>query len=151
MKCDNVTTYDSFHWNWLQSCVCDDAIFVASCVCKIIEDEIQWPNVEKMREACQTLPHFPECIGFINGTLVEIRRPWDNLNHARWFNGRKKMYSMNNTVIIDHDGLFIHVDPGYPGSFHDVTILKYFNVYDEYHERFTQMDGYHKYFLDDPG
>jgi hypothetical protein len=39
-------------------------------------------------------------------------------------NGQKKMYSMNSTVIVDHDGLFIYVGQGYPGSFLDVTILR---------------------------
>jgi hypothetical protein len=44
MKCDNVTTYDSYHWNWSASSVCDDAIFVASCVCEAIGNEITWPD-----------------------------------------------------------------------------------------------------------
>jgi hypothetical protein len=34
------------------------------------------------------------------------------------------MYAFNNTVVIDHDGLFIYIDPGYPGSFHDVNCLR---------------------------
>jgi hypothetical protein len=39
-----------------------------------------------------------------------------------WFNGWKKMYFMNNMVVVHH-GLFIYLDVGYPCSFHDVTIL----------------------------
>ena len=27
-------------------------------------------------------------------------------------------------AVIDHDGLFIYVDPGYAGSFHDVNCLR---------------------------
>ena len=69
------------------------------------------------------IPSFPSCIGIIDGTLVKIRRPWKNPEHNKWFNGRKKMYCMNNIVIVDHHGLFIYVNPTYPGSFHDVSCL----------------------------
>ena len=65
------------------------------------------------------------CIGIIDGTLVKICRPWKNLEHGKWFNGRKKMYYMNNVVIIDHHGLFIYVDLGYPGLFHDVVAYRH--------------------------
>jgi hypothetical protein len=32
------------------------------------------------------------------------------------------MYTMNSTLVVDHDGLFLYVDPEYPGSFRHVTI-----------------------------
>ena len=123
MKCDNVITYDSYHWNWSTNSVCDDAIFIASYICKAISDEIRWPNLQERERLGKNLRHFPGCIGFIDGTLVELRRPWHNPNHTKWFNGRKKMYCMNNTVVVDHNGLFIHVDLGYPRSYHDVNIF----------------------------
>jgi hypothetical protein len=83
MKYDNVTTYDSYHWNWSASCVCDDAIFVASCVCEAIGSEIRWPDAQQRLRLERTLRQFQGCIGFIDGTLVEVRRPWQNPNHAR--------------------------------------------------------------------
>lgn len=33
------------------------------------------------------------------------------------------MYSMNSTVVVDHDGLFIYVAARYAGSFRDVSIM----------------------------
>ena len=36
----------------------------------------------------------------------------------------KKNYAMNNTVVVDHNGLFIYIYHGYPGSFHDVSCLR---------------------------
>jgi hypothetical protein len=36
---------------------------------------------------------------------------------------------MNNTVILDHRGLFIYMDIDYHGSYHNVTILRHSNVY----------------------
>ena len=47
MKCDNVTTYDYYHWNWSANSVCDDAIFIASCICEAISDEIRWTNPQE--------------------------------------------------------------------------------------------------------
>jgi len=35
----------------------------------------------------------------------------------------EKMYSMNNTMVVDHRGIFIYLDIAYQGSFHDVTSL----------------------------
>ena len=151
MKCDNVTTYDSYHWNWSANSVCDDAIFITSCVCEAISDEIRWPNPQERKRLERILRHFPGCIGFIDGTLVEIQRPWHNPNHAKWFNGRKKMYCMNNIVVVDHDGLFIHVDPGYPGSYHDENIFRHSHLYGQWRDFFTQNDCVHKYLFGDPG
>lgn len=102
-------------------------------------------------ELGQRLPQFEGCIGYIDGTLVEIRRPWQNENHARWFNGRKKMYSMNNIVVIDHDGLFIHVDTSFPGSYHDVNVLRHSPIYQDWQNRFVHSDDYQQYLLGDPG
>lgn len=35
----------------------------------------------------------------------------------------KKFNVMNNTMICDHQGLFIYIDTSYLGSHHDVNIL----------------------------
>ena len=61
------------------------------------------------------------------------------------------MYYMNNTIIVDHNGLFIHVDPGYLGSYHDVNILRYSHLYGQWRDFFTQNDRVHEYLLGDPG
>jgi hypothetical protein len=34
----------------------------------------------------------------------------------------KNIYAMNNKVIPDQNGLFIYINGGYLGSFHDVNI-----------------------------
>lgn len=59
----------------------------------------------------------------VDGTLIKIRRPFDDLEHAGWSTGR------NNIVIVDHCGLFIHLDLGYSCNFHDVNILRHSDVY----------------------
>ncbi len=31
------------------------------------------------------IPKFQGCIGFIDGTLIKIRKPWNNVVHGLWF------------------------------------------------------------------
>jgi len=54
------------------------------------------------------IPKFQGCIGFIAETSIKILKPWNNVAHGLWFNGRKNMYFMNNMVVVDHHGL-IHL------------------------------------------
>ncbi len=44
MKHDNVSMNDTFVWNWSKSVICDDVIFIASCINDVIGDEIRWPT-----------------------------------------------------------------------------------------------------------
>lgn len=90
---------------------------------------LKGPNTED-RSCLGSLNHtFPDCIGFIDDTLVEIGRMWKNALHSKGFNNSKKIYCMNNTVIVSHEGLFMHVDLGHPKSFHNITILKHSRFY----------------------
>jgi len=61
-----------------------------------------------------------------------------------------KKNAMNNTIIMDHHGLFIYIDIGYHGSYHDVTILRHSSVYKNWHQYFTHGDDYFEYLLGDP-
>lgn len=89
--------------------------FVYFCICKSLANESRWPNIAEKRMLGWKAPQFQ---GFIDGTLIKIMRPKIE-DHRVFFNGRKKMYSLNNTVIVDHNGLFIHMDLGYIGSYHE--------------------------------
>jgi hypothetical protein len=85
---------------------------------------------------------FQGCIGLINGTFIKIHKPWNDGAHKVWFNGRKKIYSMNNTVVVDHRGLFIYMDFGYPCSYHDVTILHQSKLHKDWCQFFLHGDEY---------
>lgn len=58
---------------------------------------------------------------------------------------------MKNIVMVDHNGLFIHLDVGYPKSFHDVKILRHNDVYNNWRHCFAHEDEYFEYLLGDPG
>lgn len=151
LKHDNSTVYDGHHWNWSKSSVNDDSIFVSSCLNEAIANEIRWPTAHERRIAGERLSEFPGCIGYIDGTLVKIRRPHRDPQHGKWFNGRKKMYCVNNTVVVDHDGLFVYIDSGFPGSYHDITILRHSYLHANWRDFFEHDDQYFQYLLGDPG
>ncbi len=104
-------------------------IFIASCTNHALADEIHWPSSFERVALGNQLRELPWCLGFIDETLVEIQKPWKDPKHQTWFNGHKKMYAMNNTMILDHHGLFIYIDLGYLGSYHDVSIVRHLAIY----------------------
>ena len=57
---------------------------------------------------------------------------------------------MNNMVVVLHEGLFIHLDLGFLGFFHDVTIICHSIFYGQWRAHFTHDDGYFVYLLGDP-
>lgn len=59
----------------------DYAIFLASCVNEVLTHEIEWPNIYEIEELGEKLPLFKGCIGFVDSTLVKIRRPNRDPNH----------------------------------------------------------------------
>lgn len=153
MKHDPTTALPSFLWNWSRSSALSDQVYVASCICWALRDEIKWPDVKERQILASMVPALPGCIGIIDGTLVEVRKPWENPDHKKWFNRRKKMYSLNNVVIVDHHGLFIYIDSTYPGSFHDVSCLRASQLHGTWRDHFVHndMDQAFEYVLGDPG
>jgi hypothetical protein len=154
LKHDNVTRFNAYNWNWSKSSACDDTVFVASCINEALKHELTWPSPNERRTLSQNLPDFRGCIGFIDGTLIEICRPSAETgkdSQRLWYNGSKSMYCFNNTVVVDHNGLFTYIDPGYPGSLHDVNCLRQSELYNNWRRYFTHTDGYFEYLLGDPG
>ena len=123
LKHDPTMALPSFLWNWSKTSLISNQVFIASCVSWALRDEIKWPNVMERHALASIVRGFPGCIGIIDGMLVKIHRPWNNPDHGKWFNGCKKMYCMNNVVIVDNHGLFIYIDCRYLGLFHDVIYL----------------------------
>ncbi len=73
--------------------------------------------------------NFPVVLGSLMALWLKSTSHGKNEAHHTWFNGWKKIYAMNNMIIVDHHGLFIYVDPSYLGSYHDVNILWHSSVY----------------------
>lgn len=114
--------------------------------------EIEWPDAERRRQLAGKEPFFYGCIGFIDGTLLRIHRPSNIGEHLsrRYYTRRKKIYGFNNTIAVDHDGLIIYIDPGYAGSYHDITILRQSELYRNWRDYFTVGEqDYFEYLLGD--
>lgn len=62
------------------------------------------------------------------------------------------MMSVNNTVVVDHNGRFIYIDPGYTGSYHDVNILRNSALYLQWRDHFIHNDDdFFEYLIGDTG
>jgi hypothetical protein len=86
------------------------------------------------------LAEFQGCIAFIDGMFIKICKPWNDGTNEVWFNRQKKIYSMNNTMVVDHRGLFTYMDFKYLGFHHDVTILDQSELHKNWCQLFLHGD-----------
>jgi hypothetical protein len=47
MKHDNVIKYDVIIWNWFKFALCNNALFITSCISNAFGNEIKWPTIEE--------------------------------------------------------------------------------------------------------
>lgn len=92
-------------------------IYIALCICIVLAHEVSWPNEVERQCLLGLNSHLPGSIKIIDGILVKIESHGNNPNHAKWFIGRNKMYCRNNTFVVSHEGLFIHLDLRFPVPF----------------------------------
>ena len=60
----------------------------------------------------------------VDGTHTQIQRPQDNHTRVLYYSGKKKIFSLNTTVIINRDGLIIAIGIPREGSTHDLAMLR---------------------------
>lgn len=60
------------------------------------------------------------------------------------------MYCMDNMVMVSHEDLFIHLDLGFLGSFHDAMILRHSSFYMHWCAHCIHSDGYFDILLEEP-
>jgi hypothetical protein len=46
MKHDNVIIYNACMWNWSKNAICDDVVFIISCIHEALHDEIKWCTID---------------------------------------------------------------------------------------------------------
>lgn len=72
--------------------------------------------------------NFPQVVGAIDGTHVEIKAPL--VNPADYFN-RKQKYSIVTQAVVDSRLMFMDVSTGWPGSIHDARVLRLSRIFRE--------------------
>jgi hypothetical protein len=65
--------YNTFMWNWSKSILCEDALFIKSCINDAFGNEIQWPMPKAKIFLGIQLQELLGCIGFINNNLVRTK------------------------------------------------------------------------------
>ncbi|XP_022520223.1 putative nuclease HARBI1 [Astyanax mexicanus] len=73
-------------------------------------------------------PAFTVAVGAIDGCHIRIKPPSAN---AQCYLNRKLFHSVQLQAICDHQGKFLDIFVGYPGSVHDARILKNSPLYKE--------------------
>ncbi len=146
MKYDNVNMYDTFMWNWFKITLCDDVIFIASSTNEAIRDDIQWSIAQ-------------EIIGItINQDTLVLWLHW--FHYGMFIKSLGKMSpkryglvaqaSLLNEQHLGHRSLFIYLDVGYQGLYHNVIILHALKLHRNWCQFFVHDKKYFEYLLGDP-
>ncbi len=97
------------------------------------------------------LLEFKGYVVFIDGMFIKICKLWNDGANKVWFNGHYNIYSMNNTVVVDHQCLFIYLDLWVfrflPWCYHFVLIW----TTQKFESIFLHDDKYFEHFLGDLG
>ena len=94
---------------------------------QFIQFPVQFDDAKKNIEDFKCPSKFPNVVGAIDGTHIEICAPKQNVHD--YFN-RNHYYIIVLHGIVDVNQKFLHVTTGFPGSMHDSRILRWTEVYD---------------------
>ncbi|XP_058811121.1 putative nuclease HARBI1 [Topomyia yanbarensis] len=92
--------------------------------CKILYGNrskfIRWPREDELRGVADNFKKFPNVIGAIDGTHVEIPKPRNDDS----YNNRKLTQSIQVQLVCNAKKQFLDVFCGYPGSVHDARVWR---------------------------
>lgn len=88
---------------------------------------IKWPNnIMDIVNRFYNIAQFPNVIGCVDGTLINIEKPHE---HEEQFINRHGNHSLNCMVVSGPDHSFYYVSARWPGSVHDSRVLRNTNLY----------------------
>ncbi|CAG8514486.1 194_t:CDS:1 [Cetraspora pellucida] len=92
---------------------------------------IKWPQGDYKKEVhkgFQQMQEFSLVIGAIDGSHIPFLQAPDRINKDVYFS-RKHHYGIHLQGVVDHKGLFINYDIGWPASVHDAKVFQNSNIY----------------------
>ena len=104
-------------------------------------EDLLWRDQQRGR-----IPGFPNGIAFIDGTMQRICRP--SQHQREFYSGRKKYHGLNTQVVVDHQGIPVHVVSSFPGRYNDMNcfhISRIARYLDRYHKLIGDGIYKHKY------
>ena len=84
---------------------------------------VRWPTVQEWRAIGATLDFFPNCVGFIDGTVHEIQRPRDNTAQRTVFDGHHRYHCLATQVICDSRRNIRYIQTGFDGHMNDAGMF----------------------------
>ena len=99
---------------------------VVKALSSLRDEYIKWPDEEERKEIAERIEAeftFPNCVGLMDGTLVELAIT-PTSDDAADYNGRKYGYSLTIMVINDDRRKIRAYLSGFPGSTHDNRVWK---------------------------
>jgi hypothetical protein len=91
---------------------------------------VKWPNSqirEFVHEGFKTIGGIEDIIGSIDGTHFILQNA-PTKDKEVYFT-RKKRYALHCQGIVDHRGIFLDYDVGWPGSVHDAKVYRHSHFY----------------------
>ncbi|KXJ07896.1 putative transposase for insertion sequence element IS702 [Exaiptasia diaphana] len=84
---------------------------------------IRWHSLVEWRNFLNTIPHFPNAVGYIDATTHRIRRP-SGPRQADFYRRDKKCHFMSTQLVLDSDGLIVLLVAGFPGRMNDAETYR---------------------------
>jgi hypothetical protein len=108
-------------------------------IIQTLPDEIRWPNrVEKedIKRRIKSQFGIPHCLGFIDGTHINLeRRPSRGRPSGSW-HSRKERYGMNIMAVVDDNKRFRYIHWGFSAAASDMRIQRNMRLETNFYEYF---------------
>ncbi|CAG8710521.1 691_t:CDS:1, partial [Dentiscutata heterogama] len=95
------------------------------------KDVIIWPRNnyrQRIHMGFEEMYGFPNVIGALDGSHMNLFEAPSKLNKDVYFT-RKRRYAIHLQAVVDHKGIFINYDLGYPASVHDAKVFRNSSLY----------------------
>ncbi|KAK3911647.1 Protein ALP1-like [Frankliniella fusca] len=100
-------------------------------IISVAKQVIKYPeNVDQVGEQFAIMadsPAFSLCVGAID--CCQIHLILDDSGKSQEYINRKLYYSINLQALVDHNGRFIDIFSGFPGSCHDLRVFRHSGLY----------------------